>query len=221
MAESPNESMQNGGMPETGMAEGGRGVSDSDCLIEVNGGYTVVDAAGDGIDSNGNFSMTGGVLLVCGPTDGANGAFDYDLEATISGGTFVMVGSTGMAQNFTNGSQPFSFNAVSGQAGQSVAVTDEAGTVVASFTPQKAFGMVLVSSPAFAEGGTYTLTVGGTVAGANADGYTEDGAVSGGTATTVTASTTATGGMGGLGMGGGGMPAGMPGEGGQRGGRMM
>ena len=102
-----------------------------------------------------------------------------------------------------------------------MAVTDEAGTVVASFTPQKAFGMVMVSSPAFSEGGTYTLAVGGTVAGANADGYTEDGTVSGGTATTVTASTTATGGMGGLGMGGGGMPAGMPGEGGQRGGRMM
>ncbi len=86
-----------------------------------------------------------------------------------------MVGSTGMAQNFTNGAQPFCSRRQRAGRPERGRV-DAAGTVVASFTPQKAFGMVLVSSPAFAEGGTYTLTVGGTVAGANADGYTEDGA---------------------------------------------
>ena len=220
-AESPNESMLNGGIPETGVAEGGMGVSNSDCVIEINGGYTVVDAAGDGIDSNGSFSMTGGVLLVCGPTDGANGAFDYDLEATISGGTFVMVGSAGMAQNFTSGTQAFAFNTVSGQAGQNVAVADESGEVLASFTPQKAYGMVLVSSPEFEEGGTYNLVIGGTAVDANADGYADGGTVEGGTSSSFEASTTPTGGMGGLGMDGNLMAPGTPGAGAQRGGRMM
>ncbi len=130
----------------------------------------------------------------------------------MTGGTVLMVGSTGMAQNFTSGEQPFAFATVSGNAGDSVAVVDADGTVVASLTAAKQFGMVLVSSPALAEGGTYSLVTGGTVTGANADGYTDSGTVSGGSATEITASTTATGGMGGLGAGGGGMPAGQGGD---------
>ncbi len=204
--------MFNNGMPETGMAEGGMGMGDENCLIQINGGYTVLDAGGDGVDSNGSVEVTGGVLLVSGPTDGGNGAFDYDLTATVSGGTVLMVGSVGMAQNFTSGTQPFSFATVNGGAGQSVAVVDGDGNVVASFMSAKQFGMVVASSPAFAEGGTYQLVIGGEVTGANADGYTDAGTVRGGTVVDITASTTAAGGMGGLGMEGGGMPAGQPGD---------
>ena len=156
--------------------------------------------------------ITGGVLLVCGPTSNGDGAFDYDLTATVTGGTVLMVGSNGMAQNFTSGEQPFAFATVSGSAGQNVAVVDSDGTVVASFTAAKQFGMVLATSPAFVEGGTYSLVIGGTVTGANADGYTDSGTVEGGSTTEIAASTTASGGMGGLGAGGGGMPAGQGGD---------
>ena len=212
---SPNERDLNGGAPDNAFAEGGAGgmgMGDENCLIQINGGYTVLDAAGDGVDSNGYVEVTGGVLLVNGPTSGGDGAFDYDLTATVTGGTVLMVGSTGMAQNFTSGEQPFAFAAVSGNAGDNVAVVDADGTVAASLTAAKQFGMVLVSSPALEEGGTYSLVVGGTVTGANADGYTDSGTVGGGSATEITASTTATGGMGGLGAGGGGMPAGQGGD---------
>ena len=188
----------------------GRG--DENCLIQINGGYTVLDAAGDAVDSNGSVEITGGVLLVNGPTSGGDGAVDYDLTATVTGGTVLMVGSTGMAQNFTSGEQPFAFATVGGNAGDSVAVVDADGTVVASLTASKQFGMVLASSPAFEEDGSYSLVTGGTVTGANADGYTDSGTISGGSSTEVTASTTATGGMGGLGAGGGGMPAGQGGD---------
>lgn len=217
--ESLNERDLNGGAPDNAFAEGGAGgqgggmgMGDENCLIQINGGYTVLDAAGDGVDSNGSVEVTGGVLLVNGPTSGGDGAFDYDLAATVTGGTVLMVGSAGMAQNFTSGEQPFAFATVSGNAGDSVAVVDADGTVAASLTAAKQFGMVLVSSPSLAEGGTYSLVTGGTVTGANADGYTDSGTVIGGSATEVTASTTATGGMGGLGAGGGGMPAGQGGD---------
>mgnify|MGYP000012998832 FL=1 len=83
---------------------------------------------------------------------------------------------------------------------------------MASFTAAKQFGMVLATSPAFVEGGTYSLVIGGTVTGANADGYTDSGTVEGGSTTEIAASTTASGGMGGLGAGGGGMPAGQGGD---------
>lgn len=183
-------------------AGGGMGQADSNCLIQINGGYLVVDSVGDAIDSNGNVEVTGGVLLVSGPTSDGDGAFDYDGSATVSGGTVLMVGSTGMAQSFTSGTQAFAMTSASGEAGQSVCVVDGGGNVVASFTAAKRFGMVLSSSPAFAEGGEYTLVIGGEVANANADGYTDSGTVSGGE-TAITASCTASAGVGGMGGAGG------------------
>ena len=194
---------QQGGDPAAG---GGVGQADSSCLIRVNGGYLVVDSVGDAIDSNGNVEVTGGVLLVSGPTSDGDGAFDYAGSATISGGTVLMVGSTGMAQSFTGGTQAFAMTSASGEAGQSVCVVDGSGNVVASFTATKRFDMVLASSAAFAEGGEYALVIGGEVANANADGYTDSGTVSGGSETTITASCTASAGMGsagGLGAAGG------------------
>ena len=214
-APTSNEAAVAGGAPDNAFAEGGKGgvgMGNENCLIQINGGYTVLESDGDGVDSNGSVEVTGGVLLVNGPTSGGDGAFDYDLSATVSGGTVLMVGSTGMAQNFTSGTQPFAFATVSGQAGQNVALVDSNSKVVASLDAVKQFGVVLVTSPAFAEGSSYSLVLGGTVSGANSDGYTDGGTVSGGSATSVTASTTATGGMGGLGMGGGGMPPGQGGD---------
>ena len=185
-----------GGDPAAG---GGVGQADSNCLIQINGGYLVVDSVGDAIDSNGNVEVTGGVLLVSGPTSDGDGAFDYDGSATISGGTVLMVGSTGMAQSFTGGTQAFAMTSASGEAGESVCVVDGSGNVVVSLTATKRFGMVLASSPAFAEGGEYALVIGGEVANANADGYTDSSTVSGGSETAIAASCTASAGMGGAG----------------------
>lgn len=211
-----NENELNGGAPDNAFAEGagngGMTMGDENCLIQMNGGYLVLDAEGDGVDSNGSVEITGGVLLVNGPSSSNDGAFDYDLEATVTGGTVLMVGSTGMAQNFTSGTQPFSFSSASGSAGQSVAVVDSEGTVVASLTSARQFGMVLASSPAFVEGGSYSVVVGGSLSGANADGYAEDGAVNGGSVTDVQASTTASGGVGGLGSDGNPLGAGQGGD---------
>lgn len=195
--EQGSEAAQPGGQ---GMAEGGgAGMSDSDCLVQVNGGRTVLNAEGDGIDSNGSVEVNGGTLFVSGPTNSGNGFFDYDLEATVSGGTVVMTGTSGMAQNFTSGTQAFAMVSASGQAGSEVALTDEAGNEVASLVAAKRFDTVLVSAPGFAEGSTAALSV--------------DGA-----STQVPLSTTAAVGMGGMGSDGRAMGPGAGGEP-QRGGR--
>lgn len=76
-----------GRMERGGQAPGGQGgapgASDSNCLIQINGGKVVLDSQGDGVDSNGNVEITGGTLLVNGPSSGGDGAFDYDGEATL------------------------------------------------------------------------------------------------------------------------------------------
>lgn len=98
-----------GGMERGGKAPDGQGgapgAADENCLIQLNGGTVVLDAQGDGVDSNGNVELTGGTLLVNGPSSDGDGAFDYDGTATISGGTVIMAGSIGMAQSFTGGTQ--------------------------------------------------------------------------------------------------------------------
>lgn len=98
--------MERGGQAPGGQG-GAPGASDSNCLIQINGGKVVLDSQGDGVDSNGNVEINGGTLLVNGPSSDGDGAFDYDGEATISGGTVLMAGAVGMAQSFTSGTQAF------------------------------------------------------------------------------------------------------------------
>ena len=177
-----------GRMERGGQAPGGQGgapgVSDSNCLIQINGGTVVLDSQGDGVDSNGNVEITGGTLLVNGPSSDGDGAFDYDGEATISGGTVLVAGAVGMAQSFTSGTQAFALVQASGSAGNVIEATDADGNVIATFTATKAFGCVLVSGAGVSDGDTITVSV--------------DGA-----ATTATASTTGTSGIATGGMGGG------------------
>lgn len=212
-SEEESERAIDGGTPPSGMMEaGGVGAGDENCLIQVNDGYIVLTAGGDGVDSNGSFEMNGGVLLVNGPADGENAALDYDLEATVNGGTIIAVGSRQMAQNFSGGSQPFSYATVDGQAGESVSVVSEDGTVLCSMQAARAFSSVVVSCSQFSEGQTYDLVIGGVVSEAGEDGWAEGGSVEGGSTTQITASTTASGGFGGLGADGEGKPAGEPGD---------
>lgn len=183
-----------GRMERGGQAPGGQGgapgASDSNCLIQINGGKVVLDSQGDGVDSNGNVEITGGTLLVNGPSSDGDGAFDYDGEAAISGGTVLMAGTVGMAQSFTSGIQAFALVQASGLAGSVIEATDADGNVIATLTATRAFGCVLVSGAGVSDGDTITVSV--------------DGA-----ATMATASTTGTsgiptggpGGMGGMGSG--------------------
>lgn len=174
--------MERGGQAPSGQG-GAPGASDSNCLIQINGGKVVLDSQGDGVDSNGNVEITGGTLLVNGPSSGGDGAFDYDGEATISGGTVLMAGAVGMAQSFTSGTQAFALVRASGSAGNVIEATDADGNVIATLTATRAFGCVLVSGAGVSDGDTITVSV--------------DGAATMATASTTGTSGIATGGMGG------------------------
>ncbi len=83
-----------------GMSEEGYGT------LIINGGRITIDADGDGLDSNGTIEITGGYTIVYGPSDSANGALDYGSSCTVSGGTLVAVGASGMAQDTGDSSTP-------------------------------------------------------------------------------------------------------------------
>ena len=68
--------------------------------LEVSGGLLYIEAEGDGFDSNGDGLITGGIVLVNGPTSGGNGVFDVgdnNNTLTITGGIVIGAGTSDMA----------------------------------------------------------------------------------------------------------------------------
>lgn len=137
--------------------------NDSNAYLSISGGTIKVNASGDGLDSNGSMFISGGTIYVSGPDSSGNGALDYNGTADITGGTIIAVGSSGMAQGFSDTSTQYSilnnFSSTSA-AGTEITITDADGNVLASFTPDKQYQSVVVSSPDLENGGTYTLTSG-------------------------------------------------------------
>ncbi len=144
----------------------------------------VVDAGGDGIDVNGAFEMTDGVVLVNGPTQRMNGALDYDALFKLSGGFIVAAGSSGMAQTAgASSTQPallLNFDTTM-PAGTLFHIQSAEGEEILTFAPSKAYQSIAFSSPALVNGATYTVSYGGTSTGAATDGLYQDGTYGAGT----------------------------------------
>ncbi|MBQ8382949.1 MAG: carbohydrate-binding domain-containing protein [Clostridia bacterium] len=207
-----------------GMTPPGMGGSSSDISsdeeetggIVFSGGYTFVNAFGDGLDSNGNLTVSGGTVIVAGPTNSGNGALDCgdnNNHIAVTGGILVAYGASGMAEapdSSVTSQYTVAYNA-NLSAGGLLTVLDEDGKpIIAVEIAEGNVGQhVVISCPAFEKDGKYTLVSGGTVEGESTDGLcAAPTAFSGGsTLTTLTLSSTVTGssgGMGGMGGGGGG-----------------
>ena len=135
---------------------------DSGASLTISGGVLVVNAEGDGLDSNGLLSISGGEVYVSGPTRGGNGALDYGTEGVVTGGTVIALGSADMAENFGPSSTQGSILLSVGNqaAGTTVSITDETGTILACYTPEKSYQSVVMSCPVLEFGKSYTLTAG-------------------------------------------------------------
>ncbi|WP_155833241.1 carbohydrate-binding domain-containing protein [Butyrivibrio sp. WCD3002] len=150
---------------EFGFGNMGGGMNyDENAYIHIYGGELYVNAAGDGIDSNGDLYVDGGYVVVDGPENDGNGPLDKGGTAYISGGTVIAVGSSGMAETFSSDSEQYSvlygFETTL-SAGDVITITDSTGTELLSYTLNKTAASVVFSSPELAEG-EYTITAGDT-----------------------------------------------------------
>ncbi|WP_062290027.1 carbohydrate-binding domain-containing protein [Demequina phytophila] len=158
------------GTDATTVAGGGMGGMDQAVegrYLEISGGTWYIDADGDGLDSNGTATMTGGTVVVDGPTSSGNGALDVNGEFTISGGTLAASGASGMLETPTaDGQGVLTITFASAiAAGTPITVTDADGSQVATFTTGKISQSLVLSSDGIASGETYTITTGATVSG--------------------------------------------------------
>lgn len=137
------------------------GMSSGDGSIVISGGTLYIQASGDGLDANGTLEITGGHTTVCGPAQGDTATLDYDVSGSITGGTFIGTGASGMAQSFSNSGQ----GVVAVQVGHcsantQITLTDADGKTLISSTPKLDFSVVILSSPDIVKGETYTITIG-------------------------------------------------------------
>lgn len=157
-----------------GWGFGGIDEAQEGVYILISGGKLTVNASGDGLDSNGDLTITGGEVYVSGPTSDGDGALDYAGTGTITGGTLIAAGSSGMAQSLSSDAQGVMLLTLSGaqSAGSTVTVKDADGTLLASFTPEKAYTSVIISAPGMESGGTYTVECGDESRSVTLEGYT-------------------------------------------------
>lgn len=167
----------------TSFGGGGNSGSASVFLI-INGGYLVINSSGDGLDSNGNIQMSGGTVIIYGPTQRNNGSLDYDYTFSMDGGTLIAAGSSVMMQGPSSGSKQLSVALKLNQtvsAGTLFEITDSQGNEVICLKPLKDYQSVVYSGPNISSGTSYVYYLGGSSTGIDKDGIISGGQYSGGT----------------------------------------
>lgn len=150
----------------------------------LNGGHIVIDASGDGLDSNGTAVMTGGVVIVHGPSMQNNGPLDVNGEFEVSGGLLIVAGSAGMPEIPSTASAQNSIAVVLDltQSGDTlVHIEFESGEEILTFEPLKDYQLIVFSSPELQANTTYTMYIGGEATGTITDGIYSDGNYTAGT----------------------------------------
>ena len=139
--------------------------------IHISGGtLTILNDSGrdaDGIDSNGDITITGGTIRVSLTGSGGNSAIDCASESggvcAISGGNIIACGSSQMAEGFDSSSTQCTvlYNLETGaEAGTVLTLRDSTGSVLMSYEVPYAFTSVNISCPEMELGETYTISVG-------------------------------------------------------------
>ncbi len=129
----------------------------NDGTLHINGG---LGTEGDGIDSNGFITINGGEVYTMSKDNGADGGIDADESITINGGTLIALGSRNDIVDSSSG-QPYmdlQFASVCA-AGSTVSIQNENGEEIISFTAEKSFQSLTLSSPELALDTVYSVYV--------------------------------------------------------------
>jgi trimeric autotransporter adhesin len=163
------------------------GEANDGSLCVISGGYVHLNApTGDGLDSNGNLTLSGGTLVVHGPPSQPEVGLDVN-------GTFAMTGGfTAVAQINSNMIEvPAAASSTQRSvmiktttaitANTIINVQDTAGNSLLTFKPARNYSAVLFSASTLTAGTTYRIYTGGTCTGTLRDGVYTGGTYSGGT----------------------------------------
>ena len=162
----PGGNMGGQGGPQGGF--GGNDSMNSKCFIfymNIYGGEIYINCESDGLDANGNITISGGNLEIWGMKSGGDGdPIDVDGTLTITGGTILAGGSQGMepAHKFANTiSQEFIYSTNSYSANKEISIKDD-DNIIRTFTVPKQINYLFYTSKEtssdykFSDGTTYS-----------------------------------------------------------------
>ncbi|MBO6243549.1 MAG: carbohydrate-binding domain-containing protein, partial [Clostridia bacterium] len=160
-----------GNMGGQGGPQGGFGGNDSmngKCFIfymNIYGGEIYINCESDGLDANGNITISGGNLEIWGMKSGGDGdPIDVDGTLTITGGTILAGGSQGMEPPHKFAStinQEFIYSTNSYSANKEISIKDD-DNVIKTFTVPKQINYLFYTSKEtstdykFSDGTTYS-----------------------------------------------------------------
>ena len=103
--------------------------------------------------------MTDGLVIIEGPVNDGNSALDYNGSFSITGGTLLALGSSGMAMNVSETSTigAFLLNGEEVAAGETLVIKTSSGEELFSYTTEKNSASLLFSSEDLKQGETYTV----------------------------------------------------------------
>lgn len=133
--------------------------------IIISGGKVTVDSVGDGLDSNGSILITGGEIVVFGPTSGADGGLDADKGIVVNGGTLFAMSTLGMVETPSSNSEQLIVSYAQKttiQAGTNLYLTC-GDKILYQLTTTKQCQTVIFSTPELKMGETYQLYGGETL----------------------------------------------------------
>ena len=150
-----------GGGAGGGMGGGGGTFEVVDAAVNISGGTVTVNANGDGIDSNGTATFSGGTVVVNGPFTGGNTSLDTNGDLLLNGAT-VTAGNAGDMFEAPSTSSTSGYVKISNvsnlSAGTTVQVADSSGNVVANYKVTNSnTALILVSSSKITKGQSYTV----------------------------------------------------------------
>ena len=181
-----------GGETTIDAQDDGINASNSNPSINISDGFLFVKALGDGIDSNGDIKVSGGVTVVSqsgggnSPIDCGDGGYTF----TVSGGTVFAMGSSDMFSESipSSTSNPMVYSTALGNSSSSLSV----GDLIAIKNPQT-FGAAIFISDKLTNSSKYNFVIGGTISGSEYKSgtgiYFPAENVSGGKTVSVTATT--------------------------------
>jgi hypothetical protein len=165
---------------------GNGGESNDGSQLYLNGGNIQVNApGGDGLDSNGSITMTGGTVVVHGPQSSPEVGMDYNGTCNVNGGLLVISGSnSNMTQAPSTTSSLYALKVTTNSALSASTlfhIRDASGNSIVTFQPARSYYSVVFSSSALSNGGSYSVYTGGTCSGTNSNGLYSGGTYTGGT----------------------------------------
>lgn len=160
----------------------------SSAAMTISGGQVfAIGTNNDGIDSNSTLKITGGLVIASG-TNVPEGGFDCDESTfTVTGGTIIGIGGTTSTPTTSVTTQPVAILSGSSlSSGTYITVANSSGENLITFKCPRDYTSqgytLLLSSPSFSTGSSYTVSTGATVTGGtDFCGYVTDATVSGGT----------------------------------------